>query len=193
MTASTSTPVGLGWRVHSSWAVVVGVAGPPSSPVVVHRERITLLDDESAQEPYHAAVGRPLDEAAAWIRTVEEAAASAAAAAIGALAKSVGPVGAVGVVGGNRQLPELARILVSHARLHAAERNLYEEALVEGATRAGLPVTTVPATGKLLAHASEQLGVAELGSVVAGLGAAIGPPWQKDHREAAVAALDALD
>jgi hypothetical protein len=87
---------------------------------------------------------------------------------------------------------DLARILTSHALLHAAERDLYEQAVIEGANRAGLPVTTVPATGKLLDHASQVLGV-ELGPSLAALGKAVGAPWQKNHKEATAAALVALD
>jgi hypothetical protein len=187
------TAIGLGWRVHSWWAVVVAVSGPAASPVIVHRERVTLLDDASLREPYHAAVGLPLDEAIALLTSVEEAAASAAASTVSGFVSSLGSVATVGVVGGNRGLrPELPRILASHALLHASERDLYEQAVVEGATRAGLPVTTVPATGKLFDHASEVLGV-KLETSLAALGKSMGPPWQKDHKEATAAALVALD
>jgi len=185
------TAIGLGWRVHSSWAVVVAVSGPPASPVVVRRERVTLLDDVIAQEAYHAAVGLPLDEARALIARVEKAAASAAASLVDGFASSLGGVAAVGVVGGTRRLPDLPRILSSHALLHAAERDLYEQAVIEGATRAGLAVTNLPATGKLFDHASQVLGI-KLEPVLATVGASIGPPWQKDHKEATAAALVAL-
>ena len=186
-------PIALGWRIHSWWAVVVAVSRPATSPVVVHRDRVTLLDDVSVQEPYHAAVGLPLEDARALIASLEEAAAASAATIVRDLASSLGSVGAVGVVGGTRRVPtDLARILSSHARLHASERDLYERAVVEGARRAGLPVTTVPATGKLFDHASQLLGL-ELEPSLAALGKEIGPPWQKDHKEATAAALLALD
>jgi hypothetical protein len=184
-------PIALGWRVHAASAVVVAVTGSADAPEVVHRETVTLLDDPVLCEPYHAAVGRELDDARALIASVQEAAADAAAAAVRGFMASLGPVTAVGVVGGNRRLPDLARILTKHALLHAAERNLYEEAIIAGATRAGLPVTTVPATGTLFADASERLGV-DLVPVLAALGKAIGPPWQKDQKEATAAALVAL-
>ena len=186
------TTVGLGWRVHSWWAVVVAVSGPTASPVIVHRERVTLLDDESVREPYHAAAAVPLDEAPALIGSVERAAAAAAVAAIRGFVSSLGPVAAVGVVAGDRRLPtELPRRLASHALLHASERDLYEQAIIQGATRAGLSVTTIPATGKLFDDASRLLGVA-LEPSLAALGKSIGPPWQKDHKEATAAALVAL-
>ena len=186
------TAIGLGFRIHSWWAVAVAVSGTPTSPVVVHRERVTLVDDPSVQEPYHAAVGLPLDDAMALIESVEEAAASAAESTITGFLALLPSLAAVGVVGGNRRLPELPRILVSHALLHAAERDLYERAVIEGAARAGLPVTTLPATGKLLDDASEALGVRVEG-VLAALGKSLGPPWKKDHKEATTAALVALD
>ena len=186
------TTIGLGWRVHSWWAVVVAVSGPPASPVIVHRERVALVDDESVREPYHAATAVPLGDAPALIRSVEKDAAAAASATIRGLVSSLGTVAAVGVVGGNRRLPtELTRILASHALLHASERDLYEQAIIQGATHAGLPVTTVPATGTLFDDASHMLGVA-LQPSLAALGKSIGPPWQKDHKEATTAALVAL-
>jgi hypothetical protein len=184
--------IGLGWRVHSWECVVVAVSGPAASPVIVHRERLALIDDETLREPYHAAVAVPLDEAPALIGSVEKAAAAAVVAKIRGFASSIGPVAAVGVVGGNRKLPELPRILAKHALLHAADRDLYEQAIIEGATVAGLPVTTVPATAGLFDRASHVLGVA-LEPSLAALGKAIGPPWQKDHREAVAAALVALN
>ncbi|HZN14543.1 MAG TPA: hypothetical protein VFB78_09775 [Acidimicrobiales bacterium] len=185
------TAIGLGWRVRHSSALVVAVSGLASSPVVVHREAFTLVADASLREPYHAAVAVPLDEAPALIKSVEEAATAVAVTTIRALVSSLGGVAAVGVVGGTRQLPELPRILAKHALLHAADRDLYEQAIIEGAARAGLPVTTVPATGRLFDHASQLLGV-NVATSVAEAGKSIGPPWQKDHREAAAAALVAL-
>jgi hypothetical protein len=184
--------IGLGWRVHSWEAVVVAVSGPPASPVVVHREQVALLDDATIREPYHVAAGLPLDEVPEFIWSVEQTATDAAGERIRGFVSSLGPVAAVGVVGGNRRIPtDLTRILASHALLHASERDLYERAIVEGATRAGLPVTTIPATGTLVDDASDVLGV-DLKPTLAALGKSIGKPWQKDHREATTAALVAL-
>jgi hypothetical protein len=185
-------PIGLGWRVVHSTAVVVAVTGSAASPVILHRDAVVLLDDPSVQEPFHAATRLPLDEAPAFIESIADAAAAAAKTTIRGFTSSLGPVGAVGVVGGNRRLPtDLSKVLAKHALLHAADRDLHERAIVEGATRAGLPVTMIPATGTLFDDASEVLGVA-LASSLADLGKAIGPPWLKDHREATAAALVAL-
>jgi hypothetical protein len=184
--------IGLGWRVHSWRALVVAVRGPAESPQIVHRQEITLIDDEALRQPYHAACAVPMPEAAALIGSVEKAAAAAAAKAIEDLVSSLGPVAAVGVVGGNRKVPtELSGRLASHALLHASERDLFERAIIGGATAAKLPVTAIPATGKLFAEASDLLGVS-LEPMLASLGRSVGRPWQKDHREATAAALVAL-
>jgi hypothetical protein len=164
-----STAIGLGWRVHS-WEAAAELVG-----------RRVGADAE-----------RALDQARALIASVEKAAAAAAEAVIRGFASSVGPIAAVGVVGRNRPLPtELAQRLASHARWHAAERDLYEQALIQGATRAGLPVRAIPATGALFNQASQVLGVA-LQPLLAALGKSIGPPWQKPQKEATAAALVAL-
>ena len=184
--------LGLGWRVHSWTAVVVAVTGPAASPVVVHREQVTLVEDESVREPYHAATAVPLAEAPALLASVAEAAAAAAEAAIRGFVSSLGAVAAVGVVGGNRRLPELPQILAKHARWHEAERDLYERAIIEGASRAAIPVSTIAATGALFGEASRVLGV-DLEPALTALGKSIGPPWQKHHKEAAAAALVALE
>lgn len=185
------TAVALGWRIHSWWATVVAVSGVPTEPAVLRREKVTLVEDASVQEAYHAAATRPPDEAPAFIRSIQQTAASVAAATIAEWASSLGSVTAVGVVGGDRRLPDLPRILSKHALLHAAERDLYERAVIEGANRTGLLVATIPATGKLFEQVSEVVGV-EVEPLLNGLGKSIGKPWQKDHKEATAAALVAL-
>ena len=185
------TAVALGWRIHSWWATVVAVSGAPTEPVVLRRERVTFVEDAAVQEPYHVAVSLPLDEAPPFIASVQETAVSVATATMTALASELGSVTAVGVVGGDRRLPDLTRILAKHALLHAAERDLYERAVIEGAKRAGLRLATIPATGKLFEQASQALDV-ELEPVLKALGTSIGKPWQKEHREATAVALLAL-
>ena len=178
--------------MHASSAIVVAIGGSAASPVIAHREVVSLLDDVTRQEPYHVAAALPLDEAPSVIRSVAEAATEGAVIALQRLMDSLATVAATGVVGGDRKLPELSRILQKHALLHAAERALYEQAIVDGATRLGVPVTTVPATGSLFSDASKALGV-DVESSLAAVVKTIGPPWKKDDREAAAAALVALD
>ena len=171
---------------------MVAVSGPAAAPVIVHRDQVTLLDDESLREPYHAATAVPRDDAPALIASVELAATASAEAAIRGFVSSLGAT-AVGVVGGDRRLPaELSKRLSTHALLHACERDLFERAIIVGAAQAGMPVTTIPATGKLFDQASDVLGVA-VAPTLSALGKSVGSPWKKDHKEAAAAALLALD
>jgi hypothetical protein len=172
-------PVGLGWRCHSGWAVLVVVSGPVPLPTVACRRRVELVDDTLPRQPYHAAAesGLSLGEGEALVARVAEAAASGAARATAAAVEEFG-VGAVAVVGGGRNIPDaFERVLHSHALLHAAEGKLYEEACVEAAARCGLPVELVGAKNLVVDPAVD----------TAGKG--LGPPWQKDHKLAASAAL----
>jgi hypothetical protein len=167
---------------------------------VVHRERAALLDGSLPRQPYHAAADGGLgpDDAAELIAQVVQAATLAATAAMAAMVAAVAASGrrvvGIGVVAGNRHLPsELSRILASHPLLHAAEGELFEQALIEGGAAAGLPVVTVAPTAIFddAAHAASMT-VEAFTATLAAAGRQAGPPWQKDHRQAAAAAVVAL-
>jgi hypothetical protein len=113
---------------------------------------------------------------------VEALSAASAHVALAQLAAQVreegfGVAGAV-VVANDRALPQqLKLILASHLLLHSAEGDLYERALIEGAIEAGLAAQRV-APGSVPIYPSLETA-----------GRAIGPPWQKDHKLAASAAM----
>jgi hypothetical protein len=77
--------------------------------------------------------------------------------------------------------------------LHTAEGELYRAALEEGASRNHLRVTVAPLK-TLLPYAAGVLGEddSSLTRTLAALGKPLGPPWQRDHREAALLAWLAL-
>lgn len=132
----------LGWRSHSGWAVLVVVREPTSSPGVLVRRRIELVDASLPRQPYHSIVenGLSIDAASALIDSVRDKSIAAAVAATESVLDEFA-VTAVGVAGRMRNVPDdLGRILASHALLHAAEGHLYESALITAATQAGLPV-----------------------------------------------------
>lgn len=168
--------------------MIVAVAGSLAAPLVLERRRVELLDGSLPVQPYHAAVesGLAQAEAAELITRVEELAASRAATALNEMAALLDTsrftLAGVAVVAKDRSLPDdLARILGSHPLLHAAEGDLHEQALAEGAVRAGLRVRRVAPT-PVSVHPN-------LDSAAR----ALGPPWQKDHKMAAAAALSVLD
>ena len=172
----------LGWRSHSGWAVFVVARRPGPAPDVLARGRVDLVKGSLPRQPYHAIVegGLSLRAGSALIARVEKAAVTAAIAATES-AVNDHSVAAVGVVGRNRNVPdELERILASHALLHAAEGDLFERALIDAATHVGLPVLLVEPHG------------ITIGPALDGAGKVLGPPWQKDHKHAAAAALAAI-
>jgi hypothetical protein len=176
----------IGCRAHSGWAVIVAVAGTLAAPVVLERKRIELLDGSLPVQPYHAAAESGLSraETTGLITRVEDLAATAAAEAFGEMAAEVrangSTVAGVAIVVNDRRLPhDLDQILRSHPLLYAAEGDLYEDALVEGAVRAGL-------------HPQRLAASLSIPSNVNTLGRSLGPPWQKDHKMAASGALSLL-
>ena len=84
-------------------------------------------------------------------------------------------------------------ILAVHFRMHKAEGVLFRGALVRATQACGLRLVAIPE--KLLTkHAAEVLGAPASGLVreTTRLGKSAGPPWGKDQKDAALAALVAL-
>src|SRR5262249_52760635 len=84
-------------------------------------------------------------------------------------------------------------ILAVHVRMHKAEGELFRDVLVAGARACGLALTTLP-DKSALDDAARRLGLsrARLDARLAALGRSAGPPWGRDQKEAAAAALVAL-
>lgn len=188
----------LGFSPHSGWACVVALAGDVDAPALAARARLELSQPDVPVQPYHAARGLPLPHAEALIARVRRVAEDRATAGLGALLAGLEASGhrvaGVCVPGANTPLPpSLASILASHPLAHAAEGELFREALLEAATRHGLPVLHLPARG-LAARAAAVLGRTEgaLQDALTALGRTAGPPWRRDERLAALAAWLAL-
>jgi hypothetical protein len=203
----------VGAADHAGWAnlVTVGVSGErggrhPGPPIIVDRRRCTLLDPELPRQPYHAAEGVPAGEAEALVARVVTAAREGARSALAALVDDVARAGsepgrwtlaALTVrANGARSLPDtVAGVLASHAAMHAAEGQLYRDALAEAAADMGLDVVVHARDDtQAIAEAAAALGTDAdtVAQVVAALGSAVGPPWRKEHRLAAAAALAEL-
>lgn len=187
----------IGARDHSGWAVLVTVAMTDGTGTVevLDRRRVGLVDPDLPRQPYHAAVGTPLDEAAALIEAVERSARAEAGSALAPLLSDLGGEGhevvGMAVAADTSAVPDsLETILGSHPLLHAGEGALYRDALVDAADAAGIPVTRfVTKTVTQDSAAALGLAPAELTTRLDGQRARLGAPWQKDHKEAAAAAL----
>lgn len=188
-------PAVVGVADHSGWANLVTVASDGHGPVVVDRRRCELVGQDVPRQPYHAAQGLDGAEAEALVARVTAAARSGAGATLGALVADLSDAHrAVALTmrsGAGRPLPDtVAGVLASHSAMHAAEGELYREALADAAGDLGIAVVVHP-RGDVAAGAAGRLGTTStrLAEIVGALGQAIGPPWQKEHREAATAAI----
>ncbi len=191
----------LGWSVHTGWAVLVAVSGPAASAAVIDRRRIQMMPHRDVKRPrfvFHAAQKLPPAAAARLVRTSTQMSWKNAKAAIQAAADDLRKhgydVAASGIVVGNKRLDvPLASILESHALIHTAEGQLFRDAIRRACESLRMPVTEIAAR-ELNARAAKQLRRSEaaVAQDLAGIGAAAGRPWSKDHRQACLAALIAL-
>jgi hypothetical protein len=199
--ASASKPrrseAALGFRSHSGWACLVAVAGPPSAPFVVARRRVEL-SRRTPRQPFHAAENRPFAAAEDLVRRSTEEALGLAERAVRETVAELRTAGHEPVAGGlllasGRPLPGLREILASHALIHAAEGELFRDALRQASRRCGLRVAELK-DKDLEAEASRALRrtASELKSRVAEWGKAVGSPWTQDEKRAALAAWIAL-
>jgi hypothetical protein len=198
---TVKTPAALGFRAHTGWAALTATAGPAASPTVLHRARVEMIAGGAADSPrfvYHAAAKLALPAAERLVReSAVEARAhaqEAIAAAVRALDERGFVVVASGVIGGNRPLTStLEAILGAHSLIHAAEGELFRQAIAAASEACGVPVTTISAR-ELWPRATRQLRVTEdrLRARLTEAGRAAGRPWAQDQKESLLVALLAL-
>jgi hypothetical protein len=165
-------------------------------PAVVDRRRVELIAANVPSNPFHhEGLRLPLAEAAA---IVERSRASVLAHARDALATLIGTlssarIGAIGLPEPRTVPEQLADVLASGNVVYVADRHMYEVALADAAASLRLPIVRHPRDQEF-ASAAASLGVREatVRKYLEGLRASLGPPWQKDHRAAAAAAMGAL-
>jgi hypothetical protein len=190
----------VGFRVHSGWSAMVAVCLEKGAPVVVHRQRLHLVETFSYRfrQPYHTAEKTPLAEGREFISCVQAEARDLAYRAIRGLQTELKEraceltCGALLLASG-RQLPELEKILASHAMIHTADGELFRESLVHASKRCGLAVLYIK-DRDLLEQASNafRLPRPRLLQRATEMGRPLGPPWSQDEKFAALAAWLAL-
>ncbi len=180
--------------------VAVGVPNlrEARAPVVVERRRIELIEPGIPKQPYHAAENLELKKAEKLIGRSRDTARRLARAAVRAVVgeleeKGFKVVGAGLLLASGRPLPSLAATLASHALIHAAEGELFREALAQASERARLPVTGVR---EREAHERGAAGLriadGRLRDRLSEMGRAVGSPWTQDQKLAALVAWMAL-
>jgi len=191
--------VAFGMKAHSGWAALVVVGRGDGDAIVLDRRRIELVDDEWARQPYHAAEELKPDRARDVVkRGVEQAhriALREMRAALKRESDRANEVAACAVLVGE-PMPDWTtdEILAVHFRMHKAEGVLFRDALVRAGEACGLRLVAIPEK-HLTTRAQAALGAPASGLVrkVATLGKSVGPPWGKDQKDAALAALVALN
>jgi hypothetical protein len=192
--------VALGFRPHSGWAALVAVAAGERALEVLERRRLELVppDEPWAKAPYHAAEDLDPAEAEDVVRrsvaSARRVAKREVASVVRALRAQGHEVAACAVPLGSG-MPDwtVGQILAVHMRMHKAEGELFRDVLLRAGNAAGLRVVGIPER-ELLARAAQvlRLSPSELAKRLAEAGRAVGPPWTKDQKDAALAAWVAL-
>lgn len=186
----------IGFRVHSGWAAMVAVAGGGNSPKVVKRQRIELTDPRipGAAQPFHEAEGLDLKKAEQIVKRCSDSARALAQkafrTAIDDLRRSGYRAAACGIImGSGRPSTSLESTLSSHAMIHAAEGELFREALRNASEHFHVPVTGIKER-ELHARGVEALRLPadELQRQLTELGKPVGRPWRQDEKLATLIA-----
>jgi hypothetical protein len=168
---------------------------------VVDRRRVELVEEAGAlwaMQPYHAAEGLPPDEARAVVKRGVEAARRVALREIQAASKRAREAGheiaACAVLVGE-PMPDwnVAEILAVHFRMHKAEGVLFRDVLARAAEACELKLVAIPEK-RLMEHAEAVFAkpAEDLGKTIGMLGKSVGSPWGRDQKDAALAAMIAL-
>jgi hypothetical protein len=190
--------VAFGMKAHSGWAALVVIGIQAGEFVVVDRRRIELVEDEWAKQPYHAAEDLEPDAARDVVKRGVGAARRISVREMRAAAKRErerkNDVTGCAVLVAN-PMPDWSvdEILAVHFRMHKAEGVLFRDSLALAARECGLRLFEIPEK-ILMKHAENSLGIktSNLEKEIARLGKSVGPPWGKDQKDAALAAMIAL-
>ncbi|HCX29834.1 MAG TPA: hypothetical protein DHU55_08725 [Blastocatellia bacterium] len=193
--------VAFGMKAHSGWAALVVLGTRSGELQVVDRCRMELVEKDEAswaKQPYHAAERLNAGDARDLVRQGLVTARRIAVREMRTVVKRAREAGhevaacAVLVVD---PMPDwtVDEILAVHFRMHKAEGVLFRDALARAARACGLRLLRVPEK-QLHEHAERALAISvnSLRKTIASLGKSVGPPWGKDQKDAALAAMIAL-
>uniref|UniRef100_Q02D88 Uncharacterized protein n=1 Tax=Solibacter usitatus (strain Ellin6076) TaxID=234267 RepID=Q02D88_SOLUE len=171
--------------MHTGWAMLVAVSGDK----VLRRCRVELYPARG-RFVYHEAAELELPEAAELVAAVRGIVLENAFTALGGAIQGLKVSGAR-IPTGSTVLPDdLAAILRSHPRIHAAEGALYAGAIAAACEQLEIPVITVRERD-VWTRAAAGIGLPEvqLRSQVDAIRKSLGPPWTADHKIATAAAM----
>ncbi len=190
----------IGVRMHSGWGALVAVSNGDGTAEVLERRRITVTipGTPGANQPYHFAEKLQFAEAEKFLGNCFAASRRLALAAVREVVEELRGrqyrvVGSAVLLASGRPLPPLAKILASHALIHAAEGEFFREVFSKACADLELSVTGVRERD-LDERVKTALGkaAARLWQQISAMGRSIGPPWTTDQKTAALAALVVL-
>jgi hypothetical protein len=179
--------VAFGLKAHSGWAALVVVGEHRGDVVMIDRRRIELVEDVWQKQPYHAAEHLESDAARSLVTRGIDAARKIAVRELRAAIdreRDHDPTACAVLVGSPMPEWSVDEILAVHFRMHKAEGVLFRDVLLHAAAVCGLQPVAVPE--------KESASDRSLLQTVETLGKSMGPPWGKDQKDAARAALIAL-
>jgi hypothetical protein len=186
----------LGFRAHSGWTALVAITLEKDAPQVILRERPHLVEifTYEYRQPYHTAEKGSLTEARSFILRVRTEARLLSYRAIHSVQANLQKQGyALKYCGlllaSGKTLPSLSQILASHALIHAADGELFREALLHACKRCGVESFTAKES-ELIERAVHALHLQpiELQQRLSNLGHSLGSPWTQDEKFAALVA-----
>jgi hypothetical protein len=191
--------IALGFKAHSGWAALVTIGRQDDQYVVVDRRRIELVEQTWAKQPYHAADGLKPEVARDLVtrgaKSADRIALRELRQALKKEEKRNNKIVACAVLVTD-PMPgwSVEEILAVHFRMHKAEGVLFRDALCNAARKANVRLVEIHEK-KLLADGAKVFKSSErdLTQTVVAFGKSVGPPWGKDQKEAALAAMIALD
>lgn len=187
----------IGVRMHSGWGVLVVVCGDAISVEVVDRRRIVTTNAgiPGANQPYHHAANLAFPESERYLANCRAVSERLAFAAVAEVIRELDQrhyqiVGCAVLLASGHPLPSLSKILSSHPLIHTAEGEFFRHAVGKACEHLKIAVTAIrerelderakTAFGNVANHVQRR---------ISRLGRSIGPPWTKDHKTAALAAL----
>lgn len=167
---------------------------------VIDRRRVELIEEGElwAKQPYHSAEDLSRDEARAVVKSGVESAHRIAVRRMQEIIKRINNL-KYEISGCSVLVPEpmpdwsTDDILAVHFRMHKAEGVLFPDALCRAAESCKLPLVAV--REKRLDEIAEKelaMPISHSKEMIAGLCKSVGPPWGKDQKTSALAAMIAL-
>jgi hypothetical protein len=190
----------LGFRAHSGWTSLVVISLDKDEPRVIVRQRPKLVETFTYEfrQPYHSAEKMALDRAREFIAAVDSGAERLAEGAIRSvqteLRQQAYELTCFGLLlASTKPLPTLDKILSSHALIHAADGELFRQALIRASGRCSVAAFTIKER-ELFSVACKTLSIKndKLLRRLTALGQLIGAPWSQDEKFATLAAWLAL-